>query len=350
MRSATCIAFVALGLLSALAPGAARASFPGADGLIAYSSGGFGAPASGIWAVDPNTGYQVKLTSDADDSFPAFSATGNELAFQRGYHSAAEVYVAQSDGAAPRPVVTGQEPSFSPDGREVAFSGTDGLEVLDLANGRSRRLTRRASDRNPRWSVAGVIAFERVYTYSSHSERATFLDPPGIEVTTEVDVIAQRKGHPRRLVSINEGVDFWPDWSPDGQKLSLASCVPGESELAAGVKAEYRGRRPFTSFPGLRFHPSCSEAVWAPDGNGFAEPGVGLLQGVAKSTCPAGIPGTIAIAWQPLGAQTHKVVTSPCQPGPLQPLSEISPGKEVPGTKLCIYTRRRRHRVCISVS
>lgn len=159
----------AIGVAAAIPPSVTQAAFPGADGVVAYSD------VNGIWAVDPATGYQSRLTSGPDDSRPAFSASGSLLAFQRGYGTEATVYVAAADGETPQPIVKGAEPSFSPDGRKVVFSTPDGLDVANVSDHRTRRLTRHGGDHNPRWSVAGVIAYEAMHTVPSQSKRTPLI-------------------------------------------------------------------------------------------------------------------------------------------------------------------------------
>src|ERR1039457_6680369 len=54
-------------IVGALTPAAALGSFPGGNGVIAYTA------ERSIWAVDPNTGNGLRLTSGSDDSAPSFS-------------------------------------------------------------------------------------------------------------------------------------------------------------------------------------------------------------------------------------------------------------------------------------
>jgi Tol biopolymer transport system component len=148
LRSATLVAAVLL----VLAPSLARASFPGADGVIAYEDEG------SIWAVDPTTGDQLKLTSGPEDSSPSFAPSGSQLAFQRGQ----TIYVVQSDGTGARAITAGAEPTFSPDGTQIAFARRGGLYVAGLAPGSPvRRLTNHPGDHAPNWSSRGTIVFQR---------------------------------------------------------------------------------------------------------------------------------------------------------------------------------------------
>ena len=112
-----------VGTFVGLTPAVAVASFPGGDGVIAYSAAHTSQP--GIWAVDPATGNQLRLTSDATDEAPSFSASGNMLAFQRREHGVVTIYIAQADGSDATRLASGSEPAFSPDGEPDCLCAPD---------------------------------------------------------------------------------------------------------------------------------------------------------------------------------------------------------------------------------
>src|SRR5438045_239866 len=86
--------------LALLAPAAASGSFPGGNGVIAYGIASTDdchrqpgvTCATGIWAVDPLTGNQLRLTT-GHDSNPSFSPSGNLIAFQRRTRHGFTIYV-----------------------------------------------------------------------------------------------------------------------------------------------------------------------------------------------------------------------------------------------------------------
>ena len=77
------VAGVVIGL-ALLVPASAQASFPGANGKIAFVRAG------DIWTMDPDGTNQVNLTNDAPvQNNPAWSADGNRIAFDQNVATAA---------------------------------------------------------------------------------------------------------------------------------------------------------------------------------------------------------------------------------------------------------------------
>ena len=304
----------AIMIASVLAPAVARASFPGGNGIIAYTAEGK------IWALDPETEGGRPLTSGPNDSAPSFSPSGNTLAFQRVAGGTVTVYLAGADGSDVRSLVEGSEPAFSPNGSQIVFVRADGLFVTGVASGSAvERITHHPGDREPQWSSRGSIAFERTDT-----RRVRHHGRLGRRVTSELDLIAPPRGHVRQILTYEASTDMWPTWSPNGKTLTVALCKPlpphereGEPEL-----------------PKLEYLESCGSSAWAPEGHWtlagghpYAElgqvaiverrlaeipEGAFMAQHVGAA-CPSTWGGVnVGIAWQPLLAGTMRVVTSPC--------------------------------------
>jgi hypothetical protein len=376
-----------------LTPSAAEGSFPGANGVIAYSA------EHSIWVVDPATGDQLRLTTGPEDSAPSFSPSGDLLAFQRRttttvtapqrpptgpatssqrrpvstvtvdianadgsdpaplvaaspvplLHlttSTVTVYVAYADGSNPTPLVAGSEPAFSPNGTQIVFVRPSGLFLTGVAPGSPvRPLTDHPGDRTPRWSSKGSIVFQRA-------------DGTG----TELDIVTPPSTHIRRLFTYQRGDEdqavMWPEWSPNGRSISVALCERG-SEIPT-----------VETVPSIVFHSSCAPDVWAPAGGPPLEAGTGALRGKPDSSCPPfiesganedvsfiGPHGPLyqdegpnwPIAWQPLHAGTLRVLTMPCTEDKERenaPIAATSPAILMHGGQLCVYFRRRHRKIC----
>jgi hypothetical protein len=351
-RSSTALGAIAAvaAIAATLAPTAAEGSFPGANGVIAYSA------EHSIWAVDPTTGDQLRLTSGPEDSAPSFSPSGDMLAFQRrttstitAFHrttSTVTVYIAKADGSDPTPLVAGSEPAFSPDGRQIVFAGPSGLFLTGVAPGSPvRPLTDHPGDRTPRWSSKGSIVFQR---------------PDG--AGSELDTVTPPSSHIRRLLTYHPGdedpIVMWPEWSPNGKSISVALCELG-SETP-----------PSATVPAIVFHEGCAPDVWAPAGGRLLEAGTGALRGKPDSSCPPFIKGggnedvsffadghplyreegpSWPIAWQPLHRGTLRVPTMPCAEDKERenyPTSRTVPAPLLRGGKLCVYFPRRHRKIC----
>jgi WD40-like Beta Propeller Repeat len=325
-----------------LAPATALGSFPGEDGVIAYSAGG------SIWAVNPTTGQQRQLTAGHDDSEPSFSASGSMLVFQRYSQGTVTVYISRADGSQPRPLIRGSQPAFSPNGKEIVFVRADGLYLTGLARGSPvRRLTNHPGDREPSWSSTGSIAFQRTNLRQVKGSAGTVLQGQQLKVLVEeIDVMTPPSHRVNRVLTYDRDVDMWPDWSPNGTTLAVTLCLPYEGE---GVPQLLQGQPP--SLPTVVLHSSCYRAVWAPDGRSFAERGVGLLSGRPGTSCPRARFIEGPISWQPLVAGTQPVSTRTCtaEHGPIESEPQAATGI-VTGTKTCIrYSRRLHRKVCFEI-
>jgi Tol biopolymer transport system component len=114
----------------------------------------------GLVVVGKDGGGLRRLTPDGMlvTSFQ-LSPSGNELALSaspRGRNSDEEIYVLAADGTGlsaltDNRAIPDRHPSWSPDGREIAFAGEGGIHIVYAAGGPSRRVTSNPGDSFPRW-------------------------------------------------------------------------------------------------------------------------------------------------------------------------------------------------------
>jgi hypothetical protein len=330
-----CVSLMAA-ILVTLAPAVARASFPGGDGVIAYSGEG------GIWALNPTTGNQLQLTTDPDDRMPSFSPSGDWLAFQRTVASTTTIFIARADGSDPTPLTGGSEPAFSPGGRQIVFARANGLFVTGLTPGSPiRRLTDHSGDGEPRWSSTGTIVFERIRV--SHVNIQGALKP---QVSNQLDTIIPPAARVSALLTYEqpEGIDLGeaetelhPDWSPNGRAIAVALCNGAASS-----------HLPFSTVPTFVLHVDCSPDVWAPDGRRLAVPQKGALVGRRATSCPHFISAGTEISWQPLLRATLRVPTVPCEPRPPEAEQGVEPSQAARGSRTCYYDRKHHRRRCFT--
>ena len=162
--------------------------------------------------------------SPADDSQPAISPDGDQIAF-RSEREGGGIFVMGSMGESVRRVTDfGFNPAWSPDGQEIVFAsaGVDNPRVrrnpsqiyrVSLAGGQPRLVQKDAVQ--PSWSPNGfrIAYWERLPS----AERVIWTVPAG-------------GGEPVR-VTTGESVDWNPVWSPDGRYLYFASDRSGVTNL-----------------------------------------------------------------------------------------------------------------------
>jgi hypothetical protein len=156
-----------LGLLAFT--GSAHATFPGADGKIAFQSnrdGNFE-----IYSMNADGTGQTRLTfNGASDLDPSWNAAGTKIALETNRDGNFEIYTMNADGTGATRLttnsVTDGRPSWSPDGTKIAFDTIrDGnFEIYTMnadGTGATRLTNNSASDTQPAWSPDGTtIAFK----------------------------------------------------------------------------------------------------------------------------------------------------------------------------------------------
>jgi dipeptidyl aminopeptidase/acylaminoacyl peptidase len=218
-----------LGVITALALLAfgppAYAAFPGANGKLAFSSGGGGQ--SQIYLINPDGTGRVQLTQGPGRKFDsAWSPDGQKIAFVSNRDdpnpsgcSACnyEIYVMDADGMNLTRLTNDPEldedPAWSPDGTKILFTShrTGGLEIYKMnADGSGvTRLTFSGTANTPAWSPDGAkIAFSDIDPDTGERE-IEVADP---NISSRVD-----------LTNDPYAPEEAPDWSPDGQMLTLTS-------------------------------------------------------------------------------------------------------------------------------
>ena len=183
------------------------------------------------------------------DFGPVWAPTGDKIAYQRiemGCFGPRQTYVIDADGGPPvRMPLGGERPSWSPDGRRLAFGP---LLTIANADGSGHESLRHYSSWHPTWSPDGrLIAFGGgggtggpldVYTIGS--------DGFGETNITNTPAVGESN----------------PTWSPRGDLIAFSF---GQASNIGVMAPDGSGRR--TVYSGA---PPQSETVWSPDGTRLA--------------------------------------------------------------------------------
>lgn len=254
---------------------------------------------------------------------PAWSPDGSRIAFANaGWYmpTGGRIWQVEAAGGAAEPITgedrTGMNPSFAPDGRQIAFFAPDSanrhqLWVQELATGNAQRLTNHddvaAATGRPRWTPGGdaiiysadgklwripptggaalEIPFTANLRFEVHRPPPPDVEFPrfgeelparghmGLALSPDGDRIAMMAlgklwiipvgGTPRAvtpLPSFHKGLT----WSPDGTGVAWSAGPPGADDIFATDLETGRTRR-LISLPGREEQPS-----WSPDGSRIA--------------------------------------------------------------------------------
>jgi serine/threonine protein kinase len=163
----------------------------------------------------------TNLTKDstADDKQPAFSPDGERIAF-RSEREPAGIYVMGATGENVRLVSQeGFHPSWSPDGREIAYS-LKGRDAPDVRNNRPSQLWVFNVETGAKRRLCEWDAMQPAW--SPHGARVAFWFMPAGVGRSDVATVPSVGGEP--VVVTKDATTNWnPVWSPDGRYLYFAS-------------------------------------------------------------------------------------------------------------------------------
>jgi len=208
-----------------------------------------------IWTLPVGGGEATPLTDPFGDARqPTWSPDGRRIAFQAYWGGDYDIWVVGGDGSGLARLTSGpfddREPHWSEDGGRVVFSsdrgGTYDLWEVAVATRDVRRLTNGPDNEYaPAYGPGGRIAF-----VTDGAEAGVW--------------VRSGSGGTERIVDLGDADGFGPSWSPDGSRIAYARQVYGASTLhvvpasgGAGLGAEVSASNEDV-FP--------FRASWLPDG------------------------------------------------------------------------------------
>ena len=180
-----------------------------------------------LWTMPAQGGTATAITDIfLDARQPSWSPDGRRIAFQAYRDSTWQIWTVGADGTDLKPVTSSpyddREPAWSSDGTRIAFSsdrsGSYDIWVLTLATGALRQITTAASNEfMPSWRSVADVAYV--------SDRR---DQPGVYAST-----ASATGGAETLVAAADGALAAPAFGPDGA-IAFNAIAGSRSRLMIG--------------------------------------------------------------------------------------------------------------------
>jgi dipeptidyl aminopeptidase/acylaminoacyl peptidase len=207
--------------------------------------------ASGLGAALALVGVLLLMPALAQNASGAFPGRNGKIVFS----GPDGIYAINADGSGQARIRKGlvSQPSWSADGRRIAFKGRTGIAVMNPAGGQMQTITRppgRMFDEAPAWSPDGTrLAFTR------HLRRLS--DLYVVDVRTRVV---------RQLTRTPQVIESDPAWSPDGKWILFGqtpTSMPRPPTVLRRTDPTGRSNVPITNA-------SAFGATWSPDGKKIA--------------------------------------------------------------------------------
>jgi len=290
-RNATLSALLAAAVVLGLAAAVAHATAPGKNGRIAFvryrlSDNPVWAE---IWVINPD-GSRERQVSYAPrgyvDLAPDWAPDGSRIVFERcaPNHGRCTIWSVKPDGSGEKMLSPScrsgscpddSEPSYSPDGRELAFvrfgAGKDAIVVADTSLRHPRevfsfgRVPGRPNVDSPAWSPDGKqLAF-----VVSNENGTSFKPVDGVAIeVVNVDGNGRRRLTPWKL---RAGTWDGLDWSPDGGRILFRTKQSTRTDAGGNlytIRLDGTGLRQLTHFKALDPLPGALRVgSYAPDGS-----------------------------------------------------------------------------------
>jgi len=283
--------FLAIGVVGVwlAAVGPALATFPGANGRIAYDTASPGS----LYVI-----HTILPSGHADKTLvpgylPSWSPSGQRIVFTRAVNGQAEIYSMAADGDDMRRLTHSQfndvGPSYAPGGNRILFTKT--------GNAVPRVMTMRRDGSDLRTLGTGVAS-----EWSPDRKWVAFIVGRTPKHRPSIWVMRPDGTDRHRLLFLGSQGGSGPHYSPAGRNLIFTRC--GGDCRAFVAKSDGSNVRPLSCSPGYFY--GASAPTYSPDGRRLLGETSALqvvtlpLHSCSAKVVATGADGSIVPAWQPL--------------------------------------------------
>jgi dipeptidyl aminopeptidase/acylaminoacyl peptidase len=207
--------------LLAISPAISWATYPGANGRIAYAGGPEAATDSDLFTINPDGSGLQQLTdsSAGHESQPSWSSTGRRLTFIRTVPEVGhQVFTINASGENQRQVTDDKgghsSPGFSPNGKRIVYAKRRSIFKVRPDGEKRRRLVTGGYVASPVYSPNGNrIAFGG--TPKGREDGVWTIRPDGTHLRRLSLAVYERNGWDEDRVL---------DWSPNGRRILFQRC------------------------------------------------------------------------------------------------------------------------------
>jgi len=221
-----------------------------------------------VWTINADGTDLTRLThSPGPDFDPSWSPDGTQIAFRSERSGEPEIWVMNADGTSQRRLAAGLSPAWSPDGLRIAYASPgdilcppgrgplcSGLSIMNADGSGQHRVPNTDGGEYPSWSPDG----KRIAFNSNLS---------GDHLMYIVDVDGS---HVVDLSRVGEG--WQVDWSPDGRSILFTSHRDHPDNYTDVYVMRPDGSAVLRLTHGRAYTPA-----WSPDGDSFVFSAPGLF-------------------------------------------------------------------------
>jgi TolB protein len=212
---------------------------------------------------------ETNITNDpSEDAEASISPDGNKVAFASDRDGIFHIYVVNVDGSGLVKLTSEAagdlSPRWSPDGKQIAFSRTGSLFVMDADGTNVRQITKAEPEASAPPCKAGAF----LGNWSPDGKRLTFYAASATRGLGQICTIALDGSDLEVVVSEPPAYHVEPSWSPDGEWIAYryidkgASAGPEDDNHEIYIiKPDGTSRTNLTNNPATDLEPS-----WSPDG------------------------------------------------------------------------------------